>query len=92
MVQLLDVWVDLTCSPSGRFIMSGDVVGLMLVTGVPGSTKCPVAPTSAMAMSMATFILLVLKIVSACSYCAMLRLWKVCFHTLALVANGSVVL
>ena len=30
--------------------------------------------------------------VSAFSDCVMLRLWKVCFHALALVANGSVVL
>jgi len=52
------VWVDLiySPSPSRRFMVSRDVVGLILVTGVPGSTKCPVVPASDMAMSMAILI------------------------------------
>ena len=71
-------------------MIRGDVVGLLLVTGVPGSIKCHVAPASAMAMSMAILILLVLKMVSEFSDFAMLRLWNVCFCDLALVANDIV--
>jgi len=73
-------------------MIRGDVVGLLLVTGVPGSIKCHVAPASAMAMSMAILILLVLKMVSEFSDCVMLRRWKIYFHALALVANDSLIL
>ena len=72
--------------------MSGDAVGLILVMGVSGSTKCPVTPASTMAMYIAILILLVLKMVSEFSDCVMLRRWKIYFHALALVANDSLIL
>ena len=61
----LHVWVDFITSPSGRLMMSGTAAGLIPITGAPGRTKCPVAPASAMALSMAILILEVLNIVSA---------------------------
>ena len=50
-MMILNVYVDLMILPSGRFIEIGLIVGNVSMTGVPGKTKCPVAPVSAMAMS-----------------------------------------
>jgi hypothetical protein len=54
------VCVDMIFSPSGRLMMRGVVAGLMSVTGVPGSRKCPMAPTSAIAWSPAMLMAVVL--------------------------------
>ena len=47
---IVQVCVDVSQSPSGRFILSGCRAIFMFVTGVPGKTKWPVAPASATAM------------------------------------------
>ena len=75
-------------SPSGRLIMRGLVAGLISITGAPGTTKCPVAPASAIALSTAILILDVLNIVSA--YCELFRSKSVivCFH--AICRSGNV--
>ena len=62
---ILHVCVDLMTPASGRQIEIGFFVGWMSMTGVPGKTKCPVAPASAIAISTAIFILPVLKHVAA---------------------------
>ena len=82
------VWVDLICSPSGRLIVSGLVAGYTFSTGVPGRTKCPVAPASAMAWSTA---ILIFEVLMARSWFSVVILlfnfnWPmVCFHDWALV-------
>ena len=81
------VWVDGSCSPSGRLITSGEVVTYLFMTGVPGTAKCDVAPASAIAISIAILILAVSIIVwgpmelSDCNAIAML------FHAFALDGN-----
>ena len=60
----LQVWVDVMVSPSGRLMTSGVRAGFISNTGAPGTTKCPVAPASAIAIFAAIFILAVLNIVS----------------------------
>ena len=47
--------VDVSQSPSGRFILSGCRAIFMFVTGVSGKTKWPVAPASVTAMFFAIF-------------------------------------
>ena len=51
----LHVYVDVSQSPSGRFIFRGCRATFMFVTGVPGRTEWPVAPASATAMFFAIF-------------------------------------
>jgi hypothetical protein len=58
------VCVDLIFSPSGRLMTRGVITGLMSVTGVPGNTKCPVAPASAITWSPAMLMTVVLYRVS----------------------------
>ena len=43
------VYVNLSLDPSGIFIEIGLIAGCRLFTGVPGRTKCPVAPASVIA-------------------------------------------
>ena len=65
----LQVCVDVRQSPSGRFILRGFRASLTFVTGVPGRTKCPVAPASATAMSFAIFNCEVVKTVCGMAWC-----------------------
>ncbi len=67
------VCVDLTCTPSGRFIVSSLLAGWMFSTGVPGRTKCPMAPALAIAWSTTIFILDVLSTISKFSFKAILE-------------------
>ena len=50
---ILHVCVDLLALSPGSFIEIGLDVGIMSITGVPGKTKCHVAPVSAMAITTA---------------------------------------
>ncbi len=61
----LHVCVETIFCPSGRLMTSGVVAGLILVTGVPGNTKWPVAPASAIALSIGMLMWEELNIVSA---------------------------
>ena len=54
-ISSVQVCVDVSQSPSGRFIFRGCCATFMFVTGVPGRTKWPVAPASATAMFLAIF-------------------------------------
>ena len=87
----LHVCVDLIFSPSGRLTTKGLVAGDISVTGVPGSTKCPVAPASVIVMLTEIFIFNVLNIVSAWRDCDRLCFWIVCFQILFPDASGIVV-
>ena len=40
------VWDDRSCSPLGKFMMSGVVATRLLMTGAPGMVKCAVASMS----------------------------------------------
>ena len=79
----LHVCVDVITLPSGRLIKIGFNIGSTSITGVPGSTKCLVAPSSATAMSTAIFILPVLKQVSALGKLFKLFAKIVCLHASA---------
>ena len=84
------VWVDLICSPSGRLIVSGLVAGRTFSTGVPGRTKCPVAPASAIALSIA---ILIFEVFMARSWFSAVILFfnfnrfMVCLHVCVLVTG-----
>ena len=43
-VLSLHLWVDAILSPSDRVNITGRFDFLMFITGVPGNTKCDVAP------------------------------------------------
>ena len=58
------VWVDMICSPSGRFIFNGDVVTCTFLTGVPGRTKCEVAPESPIPIALGMLMLFVALAIS----------------------------
>ena len=62
---ILHVCVDIITLPSGRLIEIGLDVGSASITEVPGNKKYPMAPASDTAISIAIFILPVLKQVSA---------------------------
>ena len=49
---MLQVWVDLSCAPFGRFMVIGLIARFLLVTLAPGRRKWPVAPASAMAVEL----------------------------------------
>ena len=80
---ILHVCVDFITLPSGRLIGMGIDVGSISITEVPGSTKCPVAPASATAISTAISILPVLKQVSALGKSLKLLAKIVFFHAFA---------
>ena len=62
---ILHVCVDLITLLLGRLIEIGLDVGNTSITGVPGETKCPVAPASTTTILTAICILPVLKQVAA---------------------------
>ena len=80
---VLHVCIDFTTLPSGRLIEIRLDVGSMSITGVPGSTKCPVVPASATAILTAIFILPVLNQVSALGKSFKLLAKIVSFHVSA---------
>ena len=64
----VQVCVDVRHSPSGRFILSGCRAIFMFVTGVPGKTKWPVAPASAIAMFFTIFNCAVVQFVCVAAF------------------------
>ena len=76
----LHVCVDYITLPSGRLMEIGPDIRRTSITGVPGSTKFPVASASATAISTAIFILPVLKQVPALGKSLKLSAKIVFFH------------
>ena len=56
-ISRLHVCVDLSFYPYGRLMKIGLLAGCTFFTGFPGSTKCPVAPVSAMTSSLGIYII-----------------------------------
>ena len=80
---ILQVCVDFITLPSGRLIEMEFDVGRTSITGVPGSTKCPMAPASATAILTAVFIIPVLEQMSALGKSLKLLLKIVFLHASA---------
>ena len=77
---ILHVCVNLITIPSRIFIKIGLAVGSTSLTGVPGNTKYPLAPSSATAISTAIFIGPVLKQVAALGKSSKLLSEIIFFH------------
>ena len=85
--QEISIWrvcIYFICFPYGNLMHRGFFAGLIFLIGVPGRTKCPVAPASAMAISTDILMLGVLNIVWPVVY---LFKWFVSMHLLLLVKH-----
>ena len=75
----LPVWVDLIIFPSGSLIAIGNCAIFLLTIGAPSTIKCPVAPESEIAHSIARRMFVVFSMLFAFGW-LMLLACSICCH------------